>query len=277
MRLARILFFLTGLLSLSLAAHAQASTTSSVQKDPQAITILNQAIQALGGSAAISAIKDYTGTGSLVFHQNQSQQVTGTVTISGLGRGDFRMDSNLSSSGSRSLSILQGVSYRKREDGRLSRIPPSGRIPTSDAFPYTSPLFPSGIGFPNSELLVALNSSQLTVSYKGLVQVNGNSVQDVQIQLILPAPEPQADTTAQYRQIDLFIDPVSFQIVMTQDNVPNHVVHQIRYSNYTPISGVVVPFSISEQFAGQRTWDIQLSQISFNKGLQDSNFQLTSN
>jgi hypothetical protein len=94
------------------------------------------------------------------------------------------MDSNLST-GTRSFSISQGRTHRKREDGTITHFPPTGRIPSSDAFPYVTPLFPSGIGFPGPELLVALNSSQLNVFYKGLVQLYGHSVHDVQVQLIL--------------------------------------------------------------------------------------------
>src|SRR5579864_4916384 len=89
--LTRALICFSALVSFSLRVQAQSSTTPSAQKDPQAITILSQAIAALGGAAAISAIKDYSGTGTMIFHQSQAQQVNGTVTISGLGLSEFRM------------------------------------------------------------------------------------------------------------------------------------------------------------------------------------------
>src|ERR1700730_10711071 len=94
--LTRALICVTALISSSLRVQAQASTTPSAQKEAQAITVHNQTVVALGGGIAIRAVKDYTGSGALVFHQSQTQQVTGTVTVSGRGLGDFRMDSNLS-------------------------------------------------------------------------------------------------------------------------------------------------------------------------------------
>jgi len=271
MRVARVLLCLTALVSFSLQTQAQGTTIPSAQKDAQAITILSQAVVALGGSTAISAIKDYSGTGTMIFHQSQTEQVSGTVTISGLGRGEFRMDSNLST-GTRSFSIDQGRTHQKREDGTVTHLPPQGPVPSSDAFPYVSPIFPSGIGFPNQELLAALNNPQLNVVYKGMVQLNGSSAHDVQVQRVQPMTPNPNDPMLQYETIDLFIDTTSFQIIMTQELVPKHVIHQIHYSNYQPVGAVLVPWSMSELMGGQRTWDIRLAQISFNTGLQDSNF-----
>lgn len=252
---------------------AQGQSQPSVSKDPQAVTILQQALSVAGGAAALSAIKDYSGTGTLVFHQSQAQQVTGTVTITGLGLGEFRMDSNLST-GTRSFSVSQGRTHRKREDGTVTHFPPTGPVPSSDAFPYITPIFPSGIGFPDQELIVALNSPQLTVSYKGIVQLDGRSVHDIQVQRVLPGQNSPGNLMADYNSIDLFIDASTLQLVMTQDIVPNRVIHQIRYSNYRATGGLVVPFFVSEQIGDQKTWEIQLYQINVNTGLQDTDFQL---
>jgi hypothetical protein len=45
------------------------------------------------------------------------------------------------------------------------------------------------------------------------------------------------------------------------------------FSDYRAINGILVPFSITERVAGQTTWTIQLSQIAFNTGLGDTDFQ----
>ena len=106
-----------------------------------------------------------------------------------------------------------------------------------------------------------------------MVQLDGSSVHDIQVQLYTPG-NAKADSMSEYHMIDFFIDPNTFQVVMTQDNVPNHIVHQIRYSDYRLVNGVFVPFSISEQMGGQTTREIQLSGITFNVGLQDATFAL---
>jgi hypothetical protein len=256
-----------------IAVPTQGQSQQSVTKDPQAVTILQQALSVAGGAAAISAIKDYSGTGTMIFHQSQAQQVNGTVTIRGLGLGEFRMDSNLST-GTRSFSISQGRTHRKREDGAVSHFPREYPLPSSDAFPYVTPVFPSGIGFPNQELLSAINSSRLNVTYKGLTELDGRSVHDIQVQRLLPGQGTSTNPMAEYNVMDLFIDASTLQISMTQDRIPEHVIHQVRYCDYRSVNGILTPLSISEQMGGQKTWDVQLTQISFNTGLQDSIFTL---
>jgi hypothetical protein len=134
-------------------------------------------------------------------------------------------------------------------------------------------MFPGSLGVPHTQLVVVLNHPRFSITYKGVVQLDGNSVHDVQVQRVLPG-QTQPDSMTEYHTIDFFIDTTTLQIVMTQDNVPKHIVHQVRYSDYRPVNGVLVPFSIGEQMGGQGTRDIHLSQISFNTGLQDSAFAL---
>jgi len=110
--------------------------------------------------------------------------------------------------------------------------------------------------------------------YKGIVQVNGLPAHDVQAQRVFPG-QAQQDSLAEYHVEDLFIDTATLQLVMTKDNVPRHVVHQIRYADHKLVNGVLVPFSIAEEISGQHTWELLLSQINFNTGLQDSDFVLS--
>jgi hypothetical protein len=253
---------------------ATSSSTATARppatKDPQALSVLNQAISAAGGGPAVGAIKDYTATGSVTFHGNQDVQ--GTVQILGLGPVDFRLDANLPK-GVHSLAIHEGQTTRKAEDGTVSQIPPPLKVaPSSDVFPYRTPMFPGTLAFPHRQLMTLVNSPRLSLSYKGLVQINGHSVHDIQVLSVLPGtavdPKPEYSTT------DYFIDADTFQVVMVQDTLPKHVLHQIRYSDYRAVNGVLVPFSISEEMGSQPIWVIQLGQFTFNVGLQDSAFAL---
>jgi len=183
------------------------------------------------------------------------------------------MDENLPS-GVRSLAFNQGHIGHKREDGTVSHFPPQEAVPSSDAFPWQAPMFADSIAFPYLQLVTALSNPHFSVVYKGLLTVNGKSAQDVQIQQIPPSNQDLGSFFILYHTIDFFIDPISFQVVMTQNMIPKNVVHQVWYSTYTPVSGVLVPFSISEWMGGQKIWDIQLNQMGFNVGLQDSNFTL---
>lgn len=265
-------FFFVLILALA-AIPSQGQSQPSLTKDPQAVTILQQALTAAGGAAAINIIKDYTGSGALTFHQSPDEAISGTVSVSGRWLNQFRIDET-TTSGVRSLTFNQGHMARKREDGTVSQFPPLGNIPSSDAFPWQAPIFADGIAFPYLHLVTALSSPQFNLLSKGQVTIGGKSAYDIQIQQVPPSGPDLGGFFAQYHTIDFFIDPVSFQVVMTQDMLPKNVVHQIWFSNYTPVGSVLVPFSISEQMGGQAVRDIHLNQISFNTGLQDSKFNL---
>lgn len=235
--------------------------------DPQAVSILTQAVAVAGGAQALRAVADYTGSGNITYH---NPDVQGTVSIKGLNSVAVRLDATLPT-GVRSWAIHDGVATTKHENGTLSVAANNPNVPSSDAFPYQTPLFPSSIAFPYHQLTIALASPSFSISYKGMVQVDGHSVVDIQIQRVSAGG---VDPMSQYHARDFFIDTSTFQIVMTKDLVPKGGVHQIHYSNYTPISGVLVPFTITEDLGGQSTWTIQLSQMTFNSGQQDSDFQL---
>jgi hypothetical protein len=72
-----------------LPQQTQTATPTPATKDPQAVSILNQALSVAGGMPAISAIADYTATGNMTYYS--SQDVQETVTLRGLGLGQFRM------------------------------------------------------------------------------------------------------------------------------------------------------------------------------------------
>jgi hypothetical protein len=223
-----------------------------------------------GGVTAITAITDYTATGTITYHWNPEEQ--GSVTVRGLALDQIRVDANLPR-GVRSWIISDGQTTIKSEVGAVWQYPPSYPIPSSDAFPYQPPLIPASLGLPDWQLSTTLNGPQFNLSYKGIVQLDGHSVHDVLVKYI-PFGQAQSDSMAEYHTIELFIDTTTLQLVMTQDNVPKHIIHQIRYSSYRNVNGVLVPFSIAEEMSGQHTWDMQVSQISFNTGLQNSAFTI---
>jgi hypothetical protein len=262
MRTSRFLLLALGLIVCN-SAVAQIQTTTPAPKDPQAISILTQALAVSGGITNITAITDYTATGTITYHWKPEEQ--GTVTVRGLALDHIRVDANLLR-GVRSWIISDGLTAIKSEDGTLWQYPPSHPIPSSDAVPYQQPLIPASLALPHWALTTTLNGSRFSLSYKGVIQLDGRSLQEIQAQ------EGPTDSMLEYRTIDLFIDSTTFQIAMIQDSIPKHIVHQIRYSNYTNVRGLSVPLSISEKMEGQSTWDIQLSQINFNTGLQDSTF-----
>jgi len=237
--------------------QTQTATPTPAAKDPQAVSILNQALSVAGGIPAISAIADYTATGNMTYHSSQDMQ--GTVTLRGLGVGQFRMDVNLQN-GVRS-EVDSDTSTIKFENGMSRR--------------YNVPMSPGRFSIPTLPFPVALTSAGLSLTYKGLVSINGRSAHEIEIQHRLPASI--SDPNGYFRDfhtVDYFIDASTFQVLMIQDVVAKKSVRQIWYSDYRLVGGILVPFSISEQLDGDSTWQIALGQMAFNSGLQESDFQL---
>ena len=245
------------------------SNTASARasQDPQAISILNQSLAVAGGVAALASISDYTATGSIMYHW--TEDVQGTATVRGMGSDNFRIDATLPA-GVRSESIQNGQATLKSPDGKLSQLPRAYAIPSTEAIPYKEPMLPSSLALPDLQVAAVLANSRMALSYKGIVQIDGRSAH--QIESTRYSPGGRADAMTEYFVWDFFIDTSTLQLVMVRDIVPVHAIHEIRYSSYQVASGVLVPFSITEQIGGQHTWDLHIAQISFNTGLQDSDF-----
>src|SRR5580704_17509383 len=139
------LLVLGGSVSAQQAGGTQRVTAPQPIHDPQAINVVGQALNIAGGTSAISSIKDYTASGNVTYHWGQG--VNGTVSLTGRGLYQLRMDANLSK-GTRSQTIIDGRTGTKKEDGTVSWFPKEAvvpgqkprQIPSSDALPYQAPM-----------------------------------------------------------------------------------------------------------------------------------------
>jgi hypothetical protein len=246
------------LAALSQSVRAQQPLPTAT-KDPQAVAVLTQTLVAAGGLSALAAIQDVTGTGQITYFQPQNFQ--SSVTVRGRELDQFRLDATLPS----------GISAQAISNGQMTVKLASGKvIPiNSDAPPHSSRVF-----LPYIFLSAALNGPEFGLSYKGVVQLDGHSVVDIEVQEVVPDSVHPSGLFPEYHTIGFFIDASTFQVAMMQDTVPNHLVRQTRYSAYGTVSGILVPHAITQQSGGLQTWTIQLNQITLNNGLQDSDFQL---
>jgi hypothetical protein len=255
------------LVSCAISAHlaAQQTTTSqTVQKDPQAVSVLTQALNAAGGPAALSPIQDFKGTGTITYYWG-GEEVNASVTVKGRGTGQFRLDANLPD-GVRSWAVNNGTGFLKNTDG------------TVKVAGYDNSVNFGSLTFPYAYMVTLLQDSSMSISYVGLETAkNGNKVQHIQIHKVF-TPDP-GGMFGKLTTRDFFIDPATFQVVSTLDmvhpkNASNvNIPHEMQFSNYQRVNGVFVPFTVTEFTAGQRTFTLQLSEISFNDGLQDVDFQ----
>jgi hypothetical protein len=273
-----LLLFISLATSASLSAQQPASPPGSApsgslqttppltaQRDPRAIQILTQVLSVAGGIAAVTAVQDYTGTGTITYNW-AGDQVPGTVTVMGRGTAQFRLDATLSN-GVRTWAVSGGNGFISEINGTTHM------IVSHNTFNLGS------LTLPLTYLCFALNNTSTSIAYIGLETINGEQVQHIQTQTIFgPSVDPLGMLWALSKR-DFFIDASTFYVASTLDmNHPDNswavnYPHVMQYSNYRSVSGILVPFAISETNSGQTSYTIQLSQVSFNSGLQDSNFE----
>jgi hypothetical protein len=260
---------------LSLSALGQQSqpapvTTPPIQ-DPQAVFVLNQALNIAGGVAGFNAVTDYTSFGDFTYHG--TQDLNGPATIKALGMNEFRMDATLPT-GTKSWIVFEGVTTTKTEDGTTLQLPfTESATPRKMIIPapYRAAMFPGGLANPFGQLADLMNNPLYSFTYKGVVEIDGTKVHDIQVQRTVPG---QIDIYSEYHTRDFFLDVLSLRVLMVQDMVPKGIVQQMRYSDYRISGGLLMPFSISESLAGREAWTIQLNALTLNSGLQDRAFQL---
>jgi hypothetical protein len=244
----------------------------SAPQDPEAVSIFNQVLSAAGGSTVIGGIRDYIAIGTVSLVQDTSSQ--GSITIQARGVSQIRIDANLGTS-TVSRIISQGKTLFKKPDGSITQLPPSAKvIPSSDAFPYHTPVFPGAFVLPQQELSAAINNPLCRISYKGIAEINGHSVHHIQVERATPRTLLTKSKPSPYDVKDYFIDASVFQIVAVQETLPKFTVHQVDYANYAVQNGISVPTSIKEEFEGQQLRSIQLNQVTFNSGITDAVFTL---
>lgn len=257
------LWFLA-LLFAAQSAFAQASQTSA-SRDPQAVALLTQALAAVGGGSAVSAIRDFTATGTITYFW-AGEEVSGTVTVRGLGFSLFRLDAQLPS-GDRSWFVTDIRGSVKDSDGVIKPIQ------------YSNAVSKGCLTFPFLRIAAALSDPTFGISMAGTTTVNRRAGTVIQVRQTFPATDDPAQDQARLNTKDYVIDSQTFALLETRDTLYSDdgrmlpVTHQVLFSNFTPANGVSVPYSIVQKIDGQETWSMQLNSINFNTGLGADTFQ----
>lgn len=265
MRIQRLALVILSSLFVAATLAAQQSPQAA-PRDPQAMNILSQCVAAAGGTQAVSTIQDFTGTGTITYYYSAGEQAQGTVTVKGRGLTQFRLDATLQD-GVHSWIVDNGATHQKNPDGSTSPLPSQNTVK------------PASATFPLLYLLSALQDTSISVSYGGLVTHDGAQVYDITAQKVLPQSVDSLNTVGNTTKADFFIDPKTLVVQSVQDMAYRKdgdrgaSSHEMQFSNYQNVSGVLVPFSLTELIAGQKTATIQLNQVNFNSGLADSDFQ----
>ncbi len=252
-----------GIFAFVFSTHAQQASTTVV-KDPQAVSILTQSVNAVGGLSAISGIQDYTGTGNITYNW-ANDAVPAPVTVHGMGIANFRLDATLPD-GTRTFAV-SGYS------GVL--INPDGARQSTSAYNF----FTAGsLNLPYIRLASCLTDTTTSISFVGNVSANGQQAYQVHF---APAPLPSVAANSFLQTLgafDLYIDPASFLVIKLEEtvysdsNIGMKLSHEINFTNYHTAGNIRVPFTVTETVNGQETWSMTLSSITFNNGLTVTEF-----
>lgn len=234
-----------------------------VIREPQAVAVVSQALTVAGGLSAINAINDFSAKGDVTYYW--AEQVKGAATVRGRGLHQFRLDASLAD-GQHSWLINGSTTYRKNPNGSTSPLPSQNSVRVATTT------------FPLLRLASALQDATTNIRDAGIVTHNGQQVHDIIIQKNFPIGHDPAGALSKITKAHVFIDPTTMTVQEIDDsayalNGFGEYPHEMRFSNYKSVNGVLVPFSVTELIAGQRTMSLELTEANFNTGLTDADFE----
>lgn len=258
MRLARFAFLVVFALFAQIAVAQQ--TTTSVQRDPQATALLQAAVNVMGGTVP----KDSVAAGSIIIVAG-SQTSTGSIQI--LTRG--------TNQSSEQITLPQSTTTITYSGGLADQTINSVTTGLSLERAATS----QSVLFPLPFLAAALANSDVSVQYIALETLNQSSVQHILLQNSF-ASQPQLQQFAELAVFDVWLDantalPQRISYVRRDaSGAAPRIPLDTYFTAYQTISGVAYPSQINISFNGTPWATINISSVSLNTGLTDSNFPI---
>lgn len=250
------------LISAPLCAQQVSSGTATpaAVRDPQAQTILQSSLQAMGGSVP----SDSVATGSISTVAG-AQTSSGTVTI--LTKGLNESSVQVTTSNTSQTTVYANGEASLTTGGTLSALSLESAA-TSQAGEFPLPL----IG-------ALLNNPDTSFQYIGQETVSGRSLHHVKAWDSF-ASQPSLQSLSAFSARDIWIDAnsllpqrVSFVRRPAQGAVPGVAV-DVFFISYTNSAGVLYPSTIQESMNGTPWATITIQNVAFNTGLADSDFPI---
>jgi len=232
----------------------QANPTATGTKDPQAIAIVQSAINALGGANSISGIQDSTV-------QGLEQNAEDSTAAAG---GAFTWE-------------LAGSQFRYEVDGDNGHVLVSNNGNPQDTYNGSSHGVLAHVArasmpfhLPGTVLLSELSGSQFAISFIGAASVNGTPAIQIHIcdssDAIGKLVSPQ----------DWYFDSITSLPVRVEYRIPFRYPEEwspasINFSDYRSVSGIGVPFRLQFTQASNRLV-ASVSSVKFNTGLSSAEF-----
>jgi hypothetical protein len=265
MRVARIVFVILFLCGVSLNLNAQ-QASATLQRDPQAVTLVQQTLAAMGGAQAL-AFADSLAVGSVQSFKPDGTSLTLPIVKKTKGTKMTRTEVQRPE-GTRLRIVNNGIGVVQNPDGAVR--PQSSNNTVAERVEH----------IPALSILSEWQSTTTEVRYVRSDTVNGRPVQVIALSFI-PTSDPQwvnsyRSTTQTLFYIDeanSLVSKIEYQ-EFADDYTNVSVKIEVFFTDYRAISGVLVPFTQSTYAGGQLQSTFTLTSIAFNTGLSDSEFAI---
>jgi len=255
----RVVPFVAALFLFSSQSSPQQSATV-VQRDPQAVALLQGSLKTMGG--AVPA--DSAATGSITIVAG-SQTSTGTVRI--LSRGTDQS--------SEQITLPQSTNTLTYSRGLASETLDA----TAKSLSLERTATSQSVCFPLPFLAAALANADESVQYVALETLGQQSLQHLRIQNTF-ASQPNFQQFAGFATFDVWLDAntslpqrISFIRRNGGGSTPS-IPMDAYFSNYKTTSGLAYPTQINLSLNGTPWTTITITSVAFNTGLTDSNFSV---
>ncbi len=246
----------------SFARQSQQTPTAQtvVQRDPQAVATLQQAIIALGPS--IPSDSTLNGTVTLVAGSLTDQ---GSIRI--LTRGTTETSVQVQANQSGWTEVYSAGQAAKTQGSNTTLLPMETAATTQSVF------------FPLPILVGALGNQDVACQYIGPEELNGVAVVHISLWNTY-ASTPALQFLSNFTDTDVWISATSGLpmriafIRRTGGGATPKIPIFVDYSKFQTISGTQFPFQIEESVNGVVWASITLQSVSTNTGLTDSSFPM---
>jgi hypothetical protein len=240
--------------------QTQANTTSSPQRDPMALALLQKSVSVMGVPPS-----DSTAAGSITTVAGSLTQ-QGTVTI--LTKGSSKTSIQFQMPNNPWTVVFADGQANKVETAQTTVYPLE--LAASNQCLYFPLPFLSGI----------LNNVDYSLQYIGQETVNSSTANHIVVQNTFNS-NPTYQFLSPFTVADIWIDalsglPVKIGMIRRDGGgSASKIPISFSYSNYQIVSGVSYPFTIQE-YVTETLWaTTTIQSVVLNKGLSDSTFQVS--
>jgi hypothetical protein len=233
-------------------------TAPVVQRDPQAVALLQASVKAMGGTVP----SDSVATGNVTIVAG-SLTTNGTIQVLTRGTNQSSEQTTLPSS---TYTVIYSQGLADETINSTTASIPLERAATSQS-----------VCFPLPFLAAALANSDDSIQYVALETSGQQSLQHIRIQNTF-ASQPTFQQFASFAIFDVLLDAstglpqkISFARRNGSGAVPSISVDAF-FSAYKTTSGAAYPTQISLSLNGTPWTTITITSVAFNTGLTDSNF-----